>query len=161
MKAIYGTSFLTIYGEVPHPIWIAEIEKLTDKQARSGLTRLAREQREFPANLTEYLAACRGTQSPRFLGVPQSPESCRRRLPRIRASDEQVDSHLASIRTKLKAAKLPTRKVFEATVSRPAGCTCQSEGTCGVCIGYASLYQPIPREHADADQACVAEMMEV
>ena len=99
MKAIYGTSFLTIHGEEPHPIWIAEIAKLTDQQARAGLTKLAAQQRDYPANLTIFLEACKGNDSPRFLGTPTTPRQLLHNKREFkRASPETVNRHIENMR---------------------------------------------------------------
>lgn len=98
MKQLYGTSFLTMYGETPSALWVTQIAMLTDDECRRGLSRLAEQRREFPANLTEFLEACRPRpQGVRFLGRPQSPDDVLK-LPGPRASREVIERHLAHMR---------------------------------------------------------------
>ena len=103
MTELYGAAFLAAYGEQPSPLWLSAIEGLTDDECRAGFTRLARQAREYPCNLTQFVAACRyrGTQS--TLGVPTTPDELRRALPppERRATPERVDSWLKQIRVRL------------------------------------------------------------
>lgn len=100
MKQLYGKSFVTIYGAEPSWLWIEQAAELTDEQVRAGLKRLAKQKREYPANLTEFVEACKpALGSPRFLGVPIDPETLR--IER-KANREHVDACLARMRKKLK-----------------------------------------------------------
>lgn len=99
MKQLYGLSFVTIYGEIPTPVWVGKIATLTDAECRAGLTRLAEHQREYPANLTEFFEACKPKRPVRYLGVPSSPGQLR--IGPVPATEEQRARHLASIRLKL------------------------------------------------------------
>lgn len=101
LKHIFGTSFLTLYGDHPSPLWVAEIAKLTDEQARAGLSRVAGEARDYPCNLTQFVEACRPKSgSPRFLGRPTTPRALR--LGVSLARPETVDVTLAKIRERFK-----------------------------------------------------------
>ncbi len=106
MVELYGTAFVTAYGDSPSPIWLAAIAELTDDECRKGLTALARQAREYPANLTQFVAACKPvTGSPRYLGVPITPDEIAGRLPppeRL-AKPEVIDSWLAKMRAKVRA----------------------------------------------------------
>jgi hypothetical protein len=104
MVELYGTAFVTAYGESPSPIWLAAIAELTDDECRKGLTALARQAREYPANLTQFVAACKPvTGSPRYLGVPVTPDEIAGTLPPPdrRAKPEIIDGWLAKMRSKL------------------------------------------------------------
>lgn len=96
MKQLYGTAFVTVYGPTPSPVWEAKIAELTDAECAAGLSRLAEQKREFPANLTEFFDACRPKSAPRFLGRPVDLN--RLRLPRPKANPEVVKAHLESMR---------------------------------------------------------------
>lgn len=97
---------MTVYGDKPSPLWLGAIAGLTDEECRAGLTRLAKQPREFPANLTQFVAACRPPSgSPRFLGVPVTTADVDRMLPPPdkRAKPEVIDGWLAKIRRKIGA----------------------------------------------------------
>jgi hypothetical protein len=104
MVELYGTAFLTAYGEKPSPLWTGAIASLTDDECRKGLTSLARQAREYPANLTQFVAACKPvTGSPRYLGVPVTPDEIAGRLPPPdrQAKPEVIDGWLAKMRKKV------------------------------------------------------------
>jgi len=102
MKQLYGQSFVTIYGQQPTSLWLEKIAGLTDEQVGQGLIRLGDKPRAYPANLTEFVEACRPTPgSPRFLGVPETAEQRRKRLSAPRAKREHVDAKLANMRAAL------------------------------------------------------------
>jgi hypothetical protein len=106
MVELYGTPFLTAYGESPSPIWLAAITELTDDECRKGLTALARQAREYPANLTQFVAACKPViGSPRYLGVPVTPDQIAGALPppERQAKPEVIDGWLAKMRAKVGA----------------------------------------------------------
>lgn len=161
MKQLYGLGFVTVYGEVPSAIWVAEIAKLTDAECREGLSRLACERREYPANLTEFVDACRPKKHTRYLGVPTTPEAHRKLLGGPRPSEDRRQQHLASIRAKLgrsQRERVPgedDEPMLERTTAprKPpvAGCTCKSSGTCDVCVAYLRImdgdyFAVLPRE---------------
>jgi hypothetical protein len=100
MQQMYGAAFLTAYGEKPNPLWEAAISKLTDEQCRKGLASLAKQSREYPANLTQFVAVCTEKPPVRFLGGPSSMYNPRQ-LEGPRANPENVKSRLESIRRKL------------------------------------------------------------
>jgi hypothetical protein len=104
MKQLYGTgAFTAAYGDAPNPMWTAAIAKLTDDECRRGLGQLAKQAREFPANLTQFVAACKHKPPQSYLGVPTTPDELRRALPAPdkQASPERVDSWIAKIRGRL------------------------------------------------------------
>lgn len=55
---IYGRRFQTEFGESPSPYWVREIAELSTGQLQRGMTRLRREAREFPPNLSQFVDAC-------------------------------------------------------------------------------------------------------
>jgi hypothetical protein len=102
MKQLYGQSFVTIYGQSPGYLWVNAIAGLTDQQCRVGLNQLTKEKRSFPANLTEFVDACRpGAGSPRFLGVPETAAQRQKRLAKPRPRREHIDACLARMRSSL------------------------------------------------------------
>jgi hypothetical protein len=103
MVELYGPSFLTAYGESPSPIWTAAISDLTDEECRRGLTALAKQAREYPANLTQFVAACRPSPGVRYLGTPVTVAEVDRMLPPPdkRAKPEVIDSWIAKMRAKV------------------------------------------------------------
>jgi hypothetical protein len=106
MVELYGPSFLTAYGDSPSPIWLVAIGELSDEECRQGFATLAKQAREYPANLTQFVAACRPqTGSPRFLGTPTTPDALRRLEPPLsqRATPEKIDSWIAKMRRTLNA----------------------------------------------------------
>lgn len=108
MVELYGPAFVSAYGESPSPLWLAAIAGLSDEQCKTGLTALARQAREYPANLTQFVAACRQvTSSPRYLGVPVDVTDPRMALPppNRQASRERVDGWLTKIRNTLNGVK--------------------------------------------------------
>lgn len=104
MTEFYGTAFKTAYGENPPPIWERAIAELTDEQCRDGLTRLAKEKREYPPNLSVFLAACvPKSDGVRYLGVPLTDEQkAALALPKPEVSREKIDGYLAKIRARLR-----------------------------------------------------------
>lgn len=108
MVELYGSAFTAAYGEQPSPLWLSAIAELTDDECRKGLTKLAREAREFPANLTQFVAACRPPKSgsPRYLGTPLTDEQKHAlALPKPEVPRERIDGYLAKMRAKLGVAQ--------------------------------------------------------
>ena len=102
MTELYGSAFKAAYGENPTHIWERAIAELTDDQCREGLTRLTKQSREYPANLTQFLAACRPADGVRYLGTPITEEQKRELyLPRPQVSMEKIDGWLAKMRAKV------------------------------------------------------------
>lgn len=100
MKQLYGAgAFTAAYGEVPAPVWVAAITNLTDDECRAGLGRLAKQSREYPANLTQFVEACK-PKPVRFLGRPTTPNEMRA-LEAPRPAREIINKHLASMRRSL------------------------------------------------------------
>lgn len=95
---MYGPPFLSAYGEKPSPLWMAAISDLSDEECRVGLTTLARQAREYPANLTQFVGACRPPKQVRFLGTPTTPEQLRKQLPAQKAPREVAERWLAEMR---------------------------------------------------------------
>lgn len=107
MTELYGTAFVTAYGAAPSPLWLAAIERLSDDACRKGLTRLASEAREYPANLTQFVAACNYREPARFSSPPPTAEEWARMLPappEKRASREKINAHLENMRKRLRVS---------------------------------------------------------
>ena len=103
MAELYGGGFVAAYGEQPTPLWLAAIAELSDKECRDGLTRLAKQAREYPANLTQFVGACRPSPGVRYLGAPLTPQQYAELAPppEKRASAEKIDGWLAKMRRTL------------------------------------------------------------
>lgn len=102
MSELYGSAFKAAYGEAPTPIWERAIAELSDDQCRTGLNALAKQAREYPANLTQFLAACRPAPGVRYLGVPMTDEQkAALYLPRPEVPIERVEGWLAKLRAKV------------------------------------------------------------
>jgi hypothetical protein len=87
-------------------LWLAAIAELTDDECRKGLTTLVRQAREYPANLTQFMAACKPSPGVRYLGVPLTEEQKRELyLPRPQVPTEKIDSWLAKMRRTLGVAE--------------------------------------------------------
>lgn len=100
MVELYGPAFLSAYGDRPSPLWRSAIGELTDDECRVGLTVLAKQAREYPANLTQFVAACRPQKLVRYLGRPTTPDELRKLEPK--PSDPSIaERHLASMRKAL------------------------------------------------------------
>lgn len=145
MAELFGPAFAAAYGDVPSPIWLATIDKLSEAELGRGFTALAQEPRDYPPNLTQFAAACRPPSSPRFLGVPMTPAEIRNLdAPKNqRARIEDIDDWLASMRQNVANAKIVTRRegmAMEGTLVSRA-CTCQCRGTCKTCRGYMDVME--------------------
>jgi hypothetical protein len=105
MTELYGSAFKAAYGPDPTPIWERAISQLTDEECRDGLGRLAKQPREYPANLTQFVAACRPpSSSPRYLGTPMTDEQkAALYLPKPDVPIEKIDGWLAKMRAKLRS----------------------------------------------------------
>lgn len=106
MVELYGPAFTAAYGEHPSPLWLAAIAELTDDECCAGLVRLAKQAREFPANLTQFVAACRPPKQEgvRYLGTPMTDEQKRAlALPKPEVPREKIDRYLASMRAKVRS----------------------------------------------------------
>lgn len=101
MVELYGSAFTSAYGESPSPLWLAAISELSDDECRVGLTALAKQAREYPANLTQFVAACRPQKLVHYLGRPTTPERLMLEHPRREVSREFIDRRLAEMRTRL------------------------------------------------------------
>lgn len=103
MTEIYGTAFLVAYGDAPPRIWEAAIAGLTDAECRDGISRLAHEKRQYPANLTEFVEACKRKPIRYLGGQPTSPGALRR-LEAPPADPKKVAAHIANMRRTVGAA---------------------------------------------------------
>ena len=137
MKQLYGAAtFCAAYGDRPNPMWTAAISRLTDDECRKGFERLAKESREYPCNLTQFVAACHYSPGVRHLGVVTTSEALQKALPppHARATPETVNTWLAKMRQKLGRSSAPKS---EHKVDIFAGaCTCKAMGECDVCKRY-------------------------
>ena len=130
MAELYGNAFIVAYGEQPTPLWLNAIAKLTDEQCKNGLSKLAKTPREYPANLTQFVAAATYKRPQSTLGPPTTTEALNRALPppERQAPIDKIDAYLANLRRLLGpvAREDPVRR------SSPA-CTCKASGECDTC----------------------------
>lgn len=134
LTSMYGSGFVQVYGDRPPSLWLSEIDKLTDDQVRAGISKLAHQPRDFPANLTQFVDACKSAPaSPRYLGQRPALTYAERDelIPRKdRTSREFIGAHvdgcLASIRAKLASAKIQVAEEY-----RPAPATSPATGPHG------------------------------
>lgn len=135
MVELYGTGFLTAYGEAPSPLWANAIAGLTDDECRAGCARLANQGREYPANLTQFVAACRYKPTQSTLGPGTTPGALHRALPgpNRRATPEAVDNWIAKMRKRV--GSVAPRQERDSYDFLAGACTCRSKGECDVCRG--------------------------
>lgn len=108
MKQLYGASFVTVYGPTPSAIWLDKLAELTDDECREGLRRLTDKPSEYPANLTQFVEACRPRSAGvRYLGRPIDPATLA--LPVPRPSEEQRQAVLARLRRTVGASSEPRK----------------------------------------------------
>lgn len=138
MVELYGGAFLSAYGDRPSPIWLAAIGGLTDDECRKGFTTLAGTPREYPANLTQFVGACKYREPVRYLGVPMSA----RELAALNGegcSDPEVArewlEHLRGMVGPVQATESEVSRSSSRYFSPP--CTCQATGVCRVCRDWA------------------------
>lgn len=115
MAEIYGASFAASYGDVPPPIWLDAISRLTDEQCARGFRALANEGREFAPNLTQFVSACKQMpSSPRFLGTPIDPHAVKTLGAPVhtRARVEDIDDWLGSMRENVSAAVIKVNPAY-------------------------------------------------
>lgn len=134
MVELYGPAFLSAYGESPSPLWLAAISELTDDECREGLTALAKSAREYPANLTQFVAACRPAKQVRYLGAPTTAAKLQALMP-PKAQASVADRYLARMRAAVGRAIASERPKSPETKA----CTCRATGECEVCRKYAGL----------------------
>ncbi len=131
MTELYGPAFVSAYGDKASPLWSAAIADLTDDECRVGFASLAKQGREYPANLTQFVAACRPVKGVRYYGTPTTPDELRRLEP-PKARPSIAEQHIANMRRAVGAA---VRR--DSAASEPAACTCQGLGECDVCQAWA------------------------
>lgn len=131
MTELYGPSFVAAYGDKASPLWSAAIAELTDDECRVGFLALAKQGREYPANLTQFVAACRPVKGVRYYGTPTTPDELRRLEP-PKAQPTVAERYLANMRRVVGAARVASKVNTE-----PAACTCQGLGECPVCQAWS------------------------
>jgi hypothetical protein len=115
MVEIYGNAFTASYGDTPGEIWMAAIADLSEAELGRGFTTLSKQEREFPPNLTQFVAACRPPiSSPRFLGTPTTPDEIRKLEPpkSCMAPISDVEDWLASMRENVAKAEIKTSPAY-------------------------------------------------
>lgn len=68
LAEMYGRTLVTNYGAEPPTVWRAKIGELSDAQVANGLRSLSEKPSQYPPTLGEFVAACKGSGSPRMLG---------------------------------------------------------------------------------------------
>lgn len=74
---IFGPGFLTAYGDKPSPLWTSAVGSLSDDECRAGLAAIAKQGRDYPANLSQFMAACKSKPLMHTLGPPTTPAALR------------------------------------------------------------------------------------
>ena len=69
MAKLFGKAFYREHGAKPNSLWIQSVARLQDYEIKKGLVNLANDGLEFPANLSQFVAACRRSEPVRHLGV--------------------------------------------------------------------------------------------
>ncbi len=104
LTEMFGTPFLSSFGETPPTSWRLAISRLTNDQIKRGLTSLGNDARSFPPNLSEFVDACKRLPERRFNGVLPSPEAERLLLNKKRASPKVADRYLKEMRRAVRSA---------------------------------------------------------
>lgn len=73
LAELFGKAFYREHGEEPTPLWSRAIARLSDQQIAQGLANLANDGLEFPANLPQFVAACKRLPPVRQLGQKYLP----------------------------------------------------------------------------------------
>ena len=71
LAELFGKAFYREHGSVPSNLWVQAVSRLSDQQIKRGLANLANDELAFPANLSQFVAACKRLPPVRYLGVPQ------------------------------------------------------------------------------------------
>jgi hypothetical protein len=100
MVEMYGPAFTSAYGDAPSTLWTLAIGNLTDEQCKSGLERLAKQGREWPPNLGQFVAACTWKPTQSTLGVGTTPQMLLAALP-AKPNPELATSWMQRIRRTL------------------------------------------------------------
>ena len=66
---LFGKSFYREHGMEPTSLWMNAVSRLTDQEIMNGLANLANDALTFPANLSQFVSACKREKPVRFLGV--------------------------------------------------------------------------------------------
>ncbi len=75
MAKLFGKSFYREHGEKPNSLWVQAVARLQDHEIKKGLVNLAQDGLEFPANLSQFVAACQRSEPVRQLGVKYLEDS--------------------------------------------------------------------------------------
>lgn len=73
LAEIFGNAFYREYSDAPTALWRQAIEKLTDQQLGNGLAKLANDGLSFPANLSQFVVACKTIRRTAYWDVKQLP----------------------------------------------------------------------------------------
>lgn len=69
LAEMFGKAFYREHGTEPSPLWHQAVARLSDNQIAMGLANLANDGLEFPANLPQFVAACKRVPPVRQLGT--------------------------------------------------------------------------------------------
>lgn len=72
---MFGKAHYRENGDEPPMLWLHAINRLSDKQIANGLAELGNADRDFPANLSVFVSACKREKPVRQLGVKLLPMS--------------------------------------------------------------------------------------
>lgn len=59
LAEVYGKALYREHGSEPPMLWLQAIERLTDEELRRGLKNLAEDALAYPANLGQFVEACK------------------------------------------------------------------------------------------------------
>lgn len=157
----FGTAFVQQFGDVPPRMWIRAIASLTDEQIARGLDAIAKSDRPFPPNLSQFVGACRPS-SPRYLGVPETPLDIERRISAPKANPEHAAACIARSRQAIAASiaarpfagthkprereRAPDDLELPSNPLLGVGCSCNSAGTCPCCQAWRDRMGLVERD---------------
>jgi len=75
LAEIFGKAFYREHAKTPPNLWVQAIDRLQDHEIIRGLANLANDNLQFPANLSQFVSACKRTPPVRQLGVKYLEDS--------------------------------------------------------------------------------------
>lgn len=120
---MYGTQWISSFGEKANTAWASELQKLTAAEIEFGIEQCKRSGSQFVPNLPQFLAYCVpiaiDTPEQRIQAANARAAAARLRLPRLQASEEVKNAEKAKIRALLGEVK-PTMNAEDAAKKQAA-----------------------------------------